>query len=1147
MLRHARLGNQDVSPDLLPALVTAAHEVDPRLSSVEDWRPYDVRSREVVPWLGGLHRLVPGSLERPVATVDFLGILSSAIDHVLIEHDGYGLRDVVELVLRRIDHVASSLAPTWPHDTSADVGDPPSVSDREFASAQSIRPFLDEVARCSAPERALVALRRHAVPLKRLTCNPQDPVSSFGSAIAVASGNERYVPLPAGVLIESLDAVGAALAKRASEPDVRVNDRWAQAVAGRVGHALAGSGHRTSGPLMTPGGSTIHSASMYSRRQIVLIDVVTALDQETLQERLDASSDHLDSVAPGTELASPRAAIELQPDAEIATLQVVAAPKSGGALFSKGHAIATLPDLLWCARTCAREPVDLWHFVRDLADPKGVGRSFMWDLIDAWEVWRHNGKSFYRGGVPLTMLMFSPHAAEAEWQAAADSGPAELALAALGLPPIAAWPMVGDPGRVEYVGDLTQDCVFKLVPGEVPVAIASTDPSSGEQSKILWSFADGLAWKLEQARAAFLHAATSSGVEAILVTFSRGENEVVGGPPIWLAKLEDRAIVLGWDSRLQDALFEDSAAIESLAGRLIAERFNAWGVRDAFVAAWDDAPPGIRVDGVAVEQRARDLPEPIEPHDAQRSAAQQRLGEHLLEHGVEPGSYVGPQATALESGVIYPWLIEELHRVVGGYRSRELIGMAMNQLERANFKRWSHDQRLAWQLGFPVHADPEQDDWQDRTEGITTRIRCISLILEEVLARPSGGVSSPDRALWQQALAIAELCLESGMRSESVHLDLSRTSVTVTDSYEVNVNWSDEPTDVDLREYWRLRREATRPEAVPIGTPGEREREPERAEPQSLLDLMPELAGIDGALKATLGFGLDGLTGVLNVARQWEVTDAASVGQTSSSAFVDSAVNLAIGATANEYGRALDWLTLRGADLAADDREHWETERRAVRVTTRPFVELEGSLQVLPWSAEMTLKIVANYLSDGRLPWPASHLPEKVAQALNRYRQRRNRQLELDIVSALGNGVFVVRGGIKPGKASAYGIDHLSGEIDAVCVDAARSRIWVIGAKDPYTPFSPRQVRRLIDDFHRAGGYLDKLATKVDEVERCALALAEALAVDRPARSWEVAGLVVTRHPDPAGFVRSSRSAFCTLENLLSVIDRDAVLPATHS
>lgn len=217
--------------------------------------------------------------------------------------------------------------------------------------------------------------------------------------------------------------------------------------------------------------------------------------------------------------------------------------------------------------------------------------------------------------------------------------------------------------------------------------------------------------------------------------------------------------------------------------------------------------------------------------------------------------------------------------------------------------------------------------------------------------------------------------------------------MTVTDDFAVNVDWSDEPTDVDLRAYWTVRETATLPEAVPIGASQAHQSEAEPEEPKPLVELLPQLEGIDSALRNTLGFGLDALTGVLNVARRWEVTPEAPVGATTSSALADEVANPVVGATAEECELALNWLTLRGTDLAADAREHWETERRAVRVTTRPLVNRADTYLVLPWTAEMTLKIVESYLSDGRLPWPAKSLPDEVNQALNRYRQRRNRQL----------------------------------------------------------------------------------------------------------------------------------------------------------
>ncbi|PZS37388.1 MAG: hypothetical protein DLM62_19535, partial [Pseudonocardiales bacterium] len=200
------------------------------------------------------------------------------------------------------------------------------------------------------------------------------------------------------------------------------------------------------------------------------------------------------------------------------------------------------------------------------------------------------------------------------------------------------------------------------------------------------------------------------------------------------------------------------------------------------------------------------------------------------------------------------------------------------------------------------------------------------------------------------------------------------------------------------------------------------------AYPRAVVELMPELAPIDDAMRSTLGFGIDAVTGLLNVATQWDADPSAPATLTTPDAVVDQCVELAVGARREEYAAALDWLTLRGTDLAAETIPHWENERRAKRITTSPFIATPDGVWVLPWTAESTMRIVANYLGDGRLPWPDTALPKPVTQTLNQYRQHRNRQMEKECVAALKQKDFVVRGSVKPEKADHYGIP--SGSID---------------------------------------------------------------------------------------------------------------------
>ena len=200
---------------------------------------------------------------------------------------------------------------------------------------------------------------------------------------------------------------------------------------------------------------------------------------------------------------------------------------------------------------------------------------------------------------------------------------------------------------------------------------------------------------------------------------------------------------------------------------------------------------------------------------------------------------------------------------------------------------------------------------------------------------------------------------------------------------------------------------------------------------------MPNLSGIDEAMKAPR-FGIDALTGVLNVATQYDANHFAPATVTSPQAFADVCLNLAVGATPEEYSAALDWLTLRGADLAADVIPHWETERRAKRIATSPFAETDAGLWVLPWTAQSMLMIIASYLEDGRLPWPDTTLPQKVKTALGRYRQRRNRAVEKDCVDKLVDRGFLVRGNVARRPTSMGSPASLGRSMH--CIDPDRSR-----------------------------------------------------------------------------------------------------------
>ena len=112
----------------------------------------------------------------------------------------------------------------------------------------------------------------------------------------------------------------------------------------------------------------------------------------------------------------------------------------------------TLDDLTWIASTSDdRDDTDLYFFCRDLAQLPGIGVLSRWETIDAWELWRTQGKTLHRAGATVDFLQIAPHWAEAEWIRAADHSWVEAALAELDYPGLLDWDTVDPDGLLEVI------------------------------------------------------------------------------------------------------------------------------------------------------------------------------------------------------------------------------------------------------------------------------------------------------------------------------------------------------------------------------------------------------------------------------------------------------------------------------------------------------------------------------------------------------------------------------------------------------------------------------------------------------------------------------------------------------------------------
>ena len=1152
LMKHGSFEGRRSIPQDLSRLLDLARDADTQIAQLEDYIPYDTTLTVYARWRKELYRLLPGELSRPVAAVQEARLVASCTDPVLVPHLGYGLGDAVELILRRVDHVSATLAPVWISGRAPSLGDPPSITLEEINAAFGLQDITAQVAECNNPERAGRALASLSLPRNKLdrVLPSQDQTASFGTALAVRLGTNNCRPLPAALLMEAIPALASDLAAKAHLLDRTATKHWYAKVFKTVDRALRGSGHNVI-PVHNSDDRPVGLVAAYSPQQVLLVGLTADLTGDKLQQALDFQQKALSADRNIAKLqVKMQGQLDVSSDAEIEALQIVACPESPLVYRSLGVPTMTLQDLLWICRSSSRSQTDLWHYVR--ARRIEPTRLIRWDEIDAWECWIGNDKSFHASGTDMKGMFIAPGYAEAEWVWAAGMSSTERALLALNLRGVADWPIVDDTGTDVQVIDLCESEMIRVLRWHVPTGFYIDPANCGSQDvKLLDNLIAGTAFRLSGIKDIYERLFSQAGVASLMVTFRYDPD---GTAPLTTpAKNTIGTLEVLWSDTLGDAISDTPEAVEEQFGAILAKALPTEVMRQEFLRAWVQGAPCVRRDEIYFKQKAVHKADPIMFDVVHRSEASRRLAEHLSRSSeVSSGAYSGDEAKTLENDTIYPWLIKHLSDDLQRYDSEKVLEYALGQMELINCKRRTDEEHFALQLGFSERSAAADRSADEERKEIVLLTRCVHLIVEQLLSLPAKPGSPPSDLRWGRTLGIATLCIESCFRSDAIHRGLIDTTTTISGSYVVDTESGAASGEIDLMRYTAAVLQATRPEPVHIGVSAPSV-DSETDQPRGIAESLPKMGPTDIALKETLGFGLDALIGCYTCATRWELPPNQIVGSTKRASFVQAAYDANPQITSEEYRAALEWLELES--INATDIEPWAVEDRAERIATRPFVVRGDDLLILPWSADMALRVVYNYLGDGRLPWPTSMMDRsntsgtnRVSSALNDYRQSLNQELEQQCTQALDDHPsLIVRSNIEQTKRSQYGIANLRGEVDVLCLNVDSATIWVIEVKDPSEPFSQRRIGNIVTNFNEPDGYVDKLRGKTADVQASASTVVKTLAPDHQHRDWQTRPLIVTRRVCPAAFTNEPRVEFCTLADLPeAILDAAAIARSRH-
>lgn len=1173
----------------LPDLLRMCEAAIPGLAAIEDYIPEDPRDLVYARIGDDLLRLGPGEVERPVADLERALLAGSALDGLLISRVGFGIVDLVEVLLGYQSAAIEVMSPAW-SDEEPDFEGLGWVTDLEVDAARQLID-LDTPAVLLESERHRLALDWLTVDAKDLRYVIDDTSSSVGHTARVArpgQGAPRWLPLH---LIPGILGVAAFDLARVVADEPEAHKRFAQAAAAEVRRALwafddvIGAPDTADGPAVSPNNVVQWALSRTARRS-VLVQMVSALEPgavgfDEMPEALRAVLALADAPDAPVKVRFASGEVTMHAGADAVPLLVIATPAHIAAPQFPGLPGLSLDDLRWIARS-APSSSDLYSYCRDMAR-LDLPEYTVFEAIDIWEWWRNNGKTFFSGGLSPSFVHFAAHGGTAEWRRAADLAHLEKALAVLGLPELnkimAVEPSGANPYEVvafaeESAPDATSGSHdrppfrgWSVHVGERPVAVKAWDPSwPSAQAEFLSNLAIGLAHLMMRIEGPWCEVHADGNVAGYVIELAAGghADQLLTLVSVDNARpLNDdiaRATIHLDANALADAGDDLTAVFQTQMARVLTEMAAGAGLPESNVdvvrQALESAGPTFAVGAERPLSSRPRLASPVELDPALISIVDRKVAEAVHSAGVEPGEYTGDAAKELDRTVLAPAALTQLENALSAHAMDDVLCFGMVQIERCLESRRFHQADLIRSISVMDDGeDPVARIRESAARYVSLRQCCEAVIEVALRVRPQGHEPVDDVA-WGELLAASRVYRDATTRSETIHHQVNPAVLRVSESWELSaelVPWDEPAPPPGAGGMYRLDGEAFSRARTEIDinsdAPEPTQEETDQAAPDG-----PDI-GVERTLLEAFGAtGLD-IVAALYALAQWPLDESDRDSPTTQRDTVYEFVEEMTNQLAEPPGRdrvrhAVDLLVSSTDSLRAADWRPWLTRSRRHRLMTQPLVELaDGRLVVSPRHCHMSAVVYARYLQQGLLPWTQA-APAPVEAALAQVRDRRNRSLERDVAAVLEENGYCVASNVLPNKAARLGVPSLSGEIDVVAGRPGTDTIWILEVKDPTEVFSVGDIRRSLDRFFVTGrrrqSYAQRLRNKLADLAPHAQAVAAALGLPQHSQvDYVVRPMFVTRNPTPAAFVGSDLP-FALIDGMIATLEGRARAGASH-
>ena len=393
-------GDKPVLPGDYARLMAMAENRGSRTAGPES--PHPAQPAVLVGWRGETLRFLPGATQVAAVQFEVLEELCSIIDPILIEARGYGLGDVVELTLRRIDHVVTSVAEAWGDEPTPDCP----ISRGEIEAAASLSCLSTQAEECLYPARAKLALERFTAPPEVLA-DRSGLWTSIGPAVGVralhSGAEDGLAPLPAGGLMGPLRDITELLAGKA----MLINPETRAMVESEMGKIVFEEMRRRGHPMrgvVSPynDGQITYLVAEYEGRGALLVDVGATVGQSTADARMERGAKGMHELVGGADSQSSFDTTDLV-GMDVMFVQVLFTTDHQVSIERYGAEVADICTFLELLRSLDA-PEDLWAILEskagldearksaELAGWGGIGLGQDLSLLEAWTIWKDHGK-----------------------------------------------------------------------------------------------------------------------------------------------------------------------------------------------------------------------------------------------------------------------------------------------------------------------------------------------------------------------------------------------------------------------------------------------------------------------------------------------------------------------------------------------------------------------------------------------------------------------------------------------------------------------------------------------------------------------------------------------------------------------------------